>query len=325
MNDTDSQQADSDAELQALLSNAGTRPQPSAEAEQAAFNKLHAAWQTKVAEHKKQQQRRWLSIASAAAAVVLAVFATTVWTPQQAGEWQVQLAAGSIKLADQPLTAPQIFMPAQNQTLHAVAPTRLVSSQGADLRLAQGTTVHWLDQTNLQLDAGRIYVDTKDLSDFSISTEFGTVRDIGTRYMVDLNTNRLSVAVREGATEIASEFGQHTAHAKPMMAAIVHVDRSGLEIDVEPTSDQRWNWIHEVSSGYSERTVPALLSAIGRDLGKQVSYASHGVEATVANATVAGTLTGLAPREALQLVARSAELDWQEAENTIVIDFHQPM
>ena len=314
-------------DLQALLSDAGARPQPSSAAAQAAFAELRAEWHAKAAAHRKQRQRRRLTVMSAAAVVVLAVFTTISWQPLQNPSWGVELASGDVTIDGQPISgtrgaATHTLDLQQGDVLSTRTAARLTLPSGTDLRLAAGSSVRWLNENSLYLSAGSAYVDTKNVSSFDIQTEFGHVRDIGTRYMVVLETGSMSVAVREGAARIESVFGTDTALAAAQHAAVVHIDRSGVQSKREPASAARWDWIHAVAPGYADRRVPGLLEAIGKDLGKRVDYSSHGVQAAVANATVQGSLAGMPPREALLLVTRSAGLTCQENDESIIVGFN---
>jgi|GEM_PF-1497653 ferric-dicitrate binding protein FerR (iron transport regulator) len=313
---------ETDKDLANLLTDAGARPLPSMSAQQAAYRALREDWQDKVQEHRQQRSRRRTSVLSAAAAVVLTVMAGLLWVPQAESQWQLQLASGELFVDGVLMEDIGNLVLEGNETLEASTAVRLSTPVGADLRLAAGSVMQWQDAENLQLSSGSLYIDTKERSDFNVQTAFGVVRDIGTRYMVSTDAETMHVAVREGAAEVDSTFGRYIAEAQPLQAAVLEVTAVGVAERVETTADSRWDWIHQVSSGYSERPVPALLDAIGRDLGKQVSYASRGVEATVTNTTVTGELEGLSPRDALHLVAQSAGLQWQEQANHIVVDFN---
>jgi len=317
--DRESADESRDPELEALLSDAGARPRPSNTARDMAYAALREEWQAKATAHRQRRRQRVISMTAAAAVLVTALGVS--WRVFEDPSWSAQLAAGTILFDGQAISGEQTLTLVHDDELQATAPVRLVLPAGTDLRLAAGSQARWLSADSLYLSRGRAYVDTRNISDFSIETPYGEVRDIGTRYMVSLEAESMNVAVREGAAVISSTHGESTARAAAQQTAVVHVDRSGIKSHREAASDERWNWIHGVASGYTERTVPALLEAIGRDLGKRVVYANRGVEATIANTSVQGTLANLAPDEALQLVARSAGLVLTETDATITVDF----
>ncbi len=311
-----------EAELAALLTEAGKRPEPALQVQQTAYRALHTEWQQKVRLHRQQRQRRWVSVMSVAAVVTLTLSVGLLWMPQSDSVMRVHLASGDLTVNGVLHTQDRSLELPLNSRLQAHTAVRLTTAEGADMRLAEGSLLAWQDLHNLHLDAGSVYIDTHERSDFTIKTAFGSVRDIGTRFLVATDTNAMQVAVREGAAQVHSDFGQYTARAQPLEAAVLQVTTTGMTPSTETTAHPRWDWIHAVSAGYEEQTVPALLHAIGRDLGKPITWANRGVEVTLANATVSGQLQDLPPRAALQLVSRSAGLKWQEFENRIDIDFN---
>lgn len=311
-----------DEKLAELLVDAGPRPQPSSDATARAYEILKSEWLTQVtARQTRTRQTRLISL-SAVAAVSLVALTTLFWFPgAENNSWQIQLANGSVVLNSQAYATPQTLTLSANDTLRTTSAARLQTVGGADVRLAANSQVKWRDEHSLYLSAGSAYVDTRELESFVIATDFGEVRDIGTRYMVSVDDERMVVAVREGAAEINSEFGLNTAIALPQTSALLYIDRSGAAQSVEPASNDRWNWIHAVPTGYLDRSVPEVLAQISRDLGKSVRFASRGVQATIASDTVQGNLINLRPRQALELVASSARLSWQESATFITIDF----
>jgi ferric-dicitrate binding protein FerR (iron transport regulator) len=315
-----------DEDLEQLLTGAGKRPEPTTDSSERAYATLKSEWQEQVEDRQATTLRRRLVSLSAAAAVTLAVVSALLWFPagqsgSDSGSWQVQLAGGSVSLNNRDVGTAQVLRIAPEDNLRTASAVRLETATGADLRLAANSHVQWVNEHSVYLSQGSAYVDTHDRADFSINTRFGQVRDIGTRYMVVVDDQGLLVAVREGAAEVDSEFGRNTATAEAQTAALVYIDRSGVAQTTEPTSDERWNWIHAVAAGYENRLIPVVLHQIGQDLGKQIRFASRGVEATIANDTVQGELNSLHPRQALELITRSAQLSWQEDASFVTIDF----
>ena len=313
-----------DEGLEQLLAGAGNRPEPTQDSSQRAYATLKLEWREQVKDRQARKLRRRFTSLSAAAAVTLAVVSALLWFPagqDDSGSWQVQLASGTVSLNNLDEVTAQALRIAPEDILRTTSAVRLETVSGADLRLAANSQVQWVNEHSVYLSQGSAYVDTHDRADFSINTQFGQVRDIGTRYMVVVDDQGLIVAVREGAAEVDSEFGRNTATAQAQTAALVYIDRSGAAQTTEATSDERWNWIHTVPAGYESRSIPAVLQQIGRDLGKQIRFASRGVEATIANEIVQGELNNLHPRQALELITRSAQLNWQEDATFVTIDF----
>jgi ferric-dicitrate binding protein FerR (iron transport regulator) len=322
MNEHDSknpQQHEQDEDMHTLLGGVEPLPEPRPEAMAKAYATLKADWQAQTqARVRRRRQRVWLSAVASVAVVAVAVMTLTVQQPTGFG---VALASGAVTIDGERFATPQNLALAEELDMVVDEVTRFKLDNGTDLRLAEGTRIRWYAPDRVFMQAGQIYVNTHDQAEFSVHTTLGRVRDIGTRYMVSLQTQALEVAVREGAAQVSSKHGIVLASAdqQSSVSAVVHIDRSGAKQSREPSSAARWDWIHEASAGYESRVLPEVLSQIGRDLGKPVIYASRGVQATIAAEQVQGDLTNLAPYQALELVTKSAGLSWRELDQSIQI------
>ncbi len=327
MNDQETAQrlGDQDEDMQQLLRGITPRPEPSPEALARAYDQLKVEWRAQVQTRRAQRRKRvWLS---AVASTVLMVGALTLLNLQPADQFGATLASGDVRVGAENFDSPQYIDFVADVEMNVDQPTRLVLDNGTDLRLAAGTSARWVAADRLFLHAGEAYVDTHEQADFAVDTTYGRVRDIGTRYMVSLASQSMQVAVREGIAEVDSQHGTLVAQAHlddtQHEAAVVHIDRSGALETREAGSAPRWDWIHDVSAGYQSRLVSEVLGQIGRDLGKPMVYASRGVQATLSNDQVQGELDALHPRKALELVANSAGLSWQERPDAIVVDLQR--
>ena len=308
-----------DDDMHTLLGGVEPLPEPRPEAMAQAYATLKADWQAQTqARARRRRQRVWLS---AVASVAVMAVAVVMFTMQQTTDFGVALASGAVTINGERFDTPQNLNLAEELDMVVDDVARFKLDNGTDLRLAQGTRVRWYAPDRVFMQAGQVYVDTHNQADFAVDTTLGRVRDIGTRYMVSLQSQALVVAVREGEAEVSSKHGvvRASANQQKSESAVVHIDRSGAMQTTEPSSAARWDWIHAVSAGYDSRVLPELLSQIGRDLGMPVVYANRGVQATIAAEQVQGDLTHLAPYQALNLVTKSAGLSWRELDQSIQI------
>ncbi len=294
--------SDSHKAVEDLLRGISPRPEPPDDVRARVFTAVEQEWQSR-------KSKRFRPLLAAAASVVLAVligvsylnvddsFAVeladteSLWVADQrhqAGGLQLNLVPGTPMLADEA--------------------SRLVTQGGADLRLRAGTELQWLAPDAIRLTKGSIYIATEGSNRFQISTPMGVVKDIGTRFMVTLTDGELEVAMRDGITEIATDRGTYVAKADMLSGDVVRVVKNRITVRPEPTSDDRWQWIHEVHPGYSETGVADLLKAISADLGLSLAFSSPAVEASVMSAQLSGDLSGLTPEEALGVVLGTSSL-----------------
>jgi len=315
---TDNEQA-ADAELEQILNAAGPRPQPPQQVSQRAYESLKSDWSSLVVATKQRRRRRLLSVAAGIGVLVGSVWMFNV--QQQVPTWEVVVTSGSFELNSTQYDAPQEMTLAEGDYLYSQKPVRFERTDGADLRLGYATALSIANGTQVNLQQGSVYIDTKGTTDFLVHTPIADVRDIGTRFMVSLETSTLQVAVREGAAEVTSEFGAQIAKVDGAKAQVVTVDDTGQRLQLESLADSRWEWIHAASAGYQSRSLTALVNQIGHDLGKTVRFADHGVEVSVANERVDGDLRNMTPRQALEIITRSTGLVWREAQEEIILDF----
>jgi ferric-dicitrate binding protein FerR (iron transport regulator) len=317
---TDNEQA-ADAELEQILNAAGPRPQPPQQVSQRAYDSLKSEWSSLVAVKKQRRRRRLLSVAASIGVLVGSVWMFNV--QQQVPTWEVAVTSGSFELNSTRYDAPQEMTLAEGDYLYSQEPVRFERTDGADLRLGYATALSVANGTQVNLQQGSVYIDTKGTTDFLVRTPIADVRDIGTRFMVSLESSTLQVAVREGAAEVTSEFGAQIAKVDGAKAQVVTVDNMGQTLQLESLADSRWEWIHAASAGYQSRSLTALVNQIGHDLGKTVRFADHGVEVSVANEQVDGDLRNMSPRQALEIITRSTGLVWREAQEEIILDFQR--
>ena len=305
-----------DDTIEDLLRGLRPRKTPSPAAREQAYLAAHQVFQETFA----RRRQRVLKVGMAAAVLlslaigwqVLSVDATV----------PIQVANAQALLVNQvPWNGDTTSLTAQpGLTLAAGGPARLLVEGSTDLRLAPGTRIVWQEGPRLRLEHGRIYVDTRDQGHLTVVTDLGTVRDVGTRFLVDRTGSVLNVAVRSGETRIDSDHGSYSIRGDGSVAEVIRVTTQGMDRRSEPASDERWMWIHEVPAGYRERRLSALLPAIARDLGLKLVYADRGVEATTLNLSLSGDdLQGLPPRQALEVAVAASGLDASIENHSLIV------
>jgi ferric-dicitrate binding protein FerR (iron transport regulator) len=302
--------------IESLLERAAPRPEPPAAVRARVLAAVEGEW-------RRQKRRRWRLPVGLAAALALAVVALLlagrepnipVHVSHTGGAWVDGrlLASGGADLLLEP-----------GAVLEARAPTRLTAGARTEIRLRAGTRLAWLAAEHVALEQGTIYVDTHGRGQLRVRTEFGEVRDVGTRFMVTLRDGGMEVALREGAAAIDTEHGRYTARARAQRGEVVLVRGDGVVAQLEPASAERWSWIHQVHPGYSSREILPLLRQISEDLGVALEFRSPAVEAAALQGRLEGDISGLEPAQALEVVlATSGFAVERPAPDRLVIGFH---
>jgi hypothetical protein len=316
------QPRDEEVEINHLFNGIGERATPSTEALARAKAQSAEVWQEVVVQQRQQQKRKWRSTMAFAATGLLAIAAVMFLRVESTASWELELAMGQLEIQQSStdrevssLTAGTLAtgtqqMLAGTQVL-ATENTRLHFASGAELRLAQSTSVKFLAADRFELLSGRVYIDTHNRADITVVTSIGEIADIGTQYSVTQAPDGLDVAVRSGSAVLTTSSKRYQADADPTSAGIIQVTTAGVVSQrQEPKSASRWDWIHTTHTGYSSHEVSQVLTQIAQDLGVALHYASVGDQATLANVTYAGDLSEMEPKQALKLVALSSGIRW---------------
>lgn len=317
-------QAD-EAEIQALLADVESLHTPSDDVRSQAKAVLKADWQQLVKARRTRRNGRWAALAAGVGALA---FMLSVLPMSLEPAWNAELADGAVIVDGNRIgVAGEVSISAQSHW-RSVQPSRFVLANGSDLRLAAGTTLTWKNPDRFSLETGAVYLDTHAQASLTVDTAFGTVRDIGTRFLVSLNASpegaqeadMLEVAVRDGSVELLSNNQRHVANADEEGVQVLRQQAGVVTASREPGAAERWTWIHEVPTGYTDRTISGVLESISRDLGQPLRLIDERLHNRLRVEQVQGDLRNLAPRQALDLVTQSARLTWREEAGVIVID-----
>jgi ferric-dicitrate binding protein FerR (iron transport regulator) len=219
----------------------------------------------------------------------------------------------------------------------AAVATRQVVSTGVDgaalLRLGPGLTLRLAANSRLaltgagevSLEAGSVYVDADPrhgTQPLTVATALGSVRHLGTQYSVSATGSRLEVAVREGRVQLALSAGREPLQAQAgealRVAASGEVERLAVRAD-----DTRWAWLGAVPVPFELQgaSLSAFLEWYARESGHAVSFAGPGDEARAREVVLSGSIAGLSPEEALQVVVASAGITADRDGGQLVLGF----
>jgi ferric-dicitrate binding protein FerR (iron transport regulator) len=185
---------------------------------------------------------------------------------------------------------------------------------GSDVRLDVATTVRF-DPARLVLERGALYVDT-DAREASeppvvIETRFGMVGHTGTQFIARLDTNLLTVGVREGTVFVKSGSGRRDMTAQPHEAYVAQVDPFG-EIQIHPAAPfgGLWAWVPETSPEFTSdgKSVDAYLDWLGREYGYSIEYGDAATESRAKATLLHGDLNGMTVADAFATVGATTRL-----------------
>jgi ferric-dicitrate binding protein FerR (iron transport regulator) len=313
-----------DVEIAELLRHAGARVEPPADMMREVQAAVHAEWQQVV--EARQRRRRTFAWAAAAAVGALAIGATITLQRSDLRQQPIatlQRADGEIFVAadgahwnrlhdGQPI--------AVGDSVRSEARAALRFDNGVALRIDRGTVLQVKAADRLALNVGAVYVDSPpdgSTGTLVIDTHSGSVRHIGTQYLVRTHLNGIDVSVREGRVVVEHATNSNTAAAGERLALSKQgvVERSAIS-----ASDAQWLWASEIAPPFVIENQPlsTFLAWAARETGRTLVYESTLAQSTAAGVILHGSIEGLAPDVALATVLMTTSLQRKASDSTTI-------
>ena len=318
--------------LEDLLLHASPRPVPAPEELVAAKAAVRDEWR---AATTRRVHRRRLANLAIAASVIAGIFAVlNVLRVPAVDVVQVATIEKSFGpvylLGDQAELRPtrdlSDVMSGQTIVTGDGAGLALTWGDGGSLRADENTRVRFTSSEAVFLEDGRVYFDSQssliagidagDVPAFTVQTEYGDIRHLGTQYMTDVARDRLVVSVREGKVTVDGTYhdetissGQQATFTGPQRPSILSISRAG----------QAWDWIGRTTpaADVDGRSLHEFLVWISREMGLELRFEGH-AEAVAQAAILKGTID-TEPANALRLRLATAALEWRIEEGVIYI------
>ena len=302
-------------DLTAIFHGVSPRHAPSNDTKARAFSAVSEEWEQLQQRRQRVKKQRYFAMAASFFVILSSVL---MWQVTRVTSLPVELVQGEI-LIDNTTIVGNVKI-SEGQQLTSLAASRWVINDDIDVRLSQGAKVVWQKATELQLLTGDIYVATHNDATFIVNTSFGTVTDIGTRFLVSTSPNNIEVAVREGKVNLTSKHGITQSEAvKETMSSIIDASKNTVSQHKEASASKRWQWINDVSKGYQSNQPLVLLRQIAQDLGVTLLINNKSLKQSLGSKTITGNFNQLPPLKALDLLAKSAQFDWQLRDDKLVI------
>lgn len=312
-----------------LLEMAGPRPAIPQEDLDAIAAAARFAWRSQVG-RQARERRGWVLAAGLAAALALAVGLAWWWRSREVRvpptvAW-VEVVEGSVQLAEDTPAARTLAKGSAiplGSTLYSGdgrGSLRLVG--GATVRLDVETRLRFASIAVLELERGAIYLDTGTgpRSPIEVRTLAGTVRDIGTRFLVRVGLDRASllVRVRDGAV-----LTEHRGRTYPTAAGeelTLHRDGTAEHRASAPYGPA-WEWTLEASPSFEieGRSLQEFLAWISRETGWQVRFTEPELAKSARTIVLHGSLGGLRPDRAPFAILPSAGLAGKLEDGALVV------
>lgn len=258
---------DDPAVVAGLLLKAGRRAQPPAETREAVYLSTLLAWQQS---HQQRRQQR-MRVYALAAGFAVAAFAVI---------WYSFAQREPVQVAAWPVGAGQVVRIGQVVHVDTLPGRVLETASGDRIRAATGSELVFQASGHLQLRAGKIYVESGargNDSSLTIDTDLGSVRHLGTRYVVAVAPGQLTVSVRDGQVAVANRLGQLTVGDGIQLV----VDGTGHEAARQNITryGPTWAWTESLAPALAidGRVLYDVLQDIAFETGRQLEFADDAV------------------------------------------------
>lgn len=310
-----SEDAETDRLLGRLFEHAKPRPLPPPEVTEEIRQALYAEWDAVTS------RRVWLRRAGALAATA-AAFALVFWAtvgvdpppslPMLASVERVQGVIG-MRVGDELQTGAVVASGGGQLGL------RLAS--GGSLRLGPQTRLQLTGASSAELRAGVVYFDSeggRSAQSFTLTTELGIVRDVGTQFMARVDSESLEVGVREGRVALTRDADQGDAGAGDKL--VVAAAAAGIRRDSIATFGDEWAWAERVAPPFDidGRVLGDFLGWFEGQTGRTVVLADPTAERVARETRLNGSID-LEPLPKLAAVLALTDLDYSLEGERVVI------
>jgi ferric-dicitrate binding protein FerR (iron transport regulator) len=321
----------SDEAFAELLSKAPPRPAPPATDEALVREAVYAEWQKVSGGHMR---RRHITSFALAASVVLAVFATLNLLRDPVADISNQQMAtiekqfGEISVNSRLANAVKVAAIEGGDLVETGPESGLALGwhDGGSLRIDENTMVVFEAPDQVYLQQGRVYFDSEadplssqpaqsDAIEFSIRTDHGVLRHLGTQYMTRVGADELVISVREGVVSID---GNVTARASAGQQFAISASGS-LSID-DTNGVDGWEWVEKSTPAVnlSNRFVAEALAWVSRESGRTIRYATVEAESLARTEKLRGDWD-VEPSRAIELFMMTVDLNARIEGEVIVV------
>ncbi len=197
-------------------------------------------------------------------------------------------------------------------------------ASGGSLRVAPGSRVVLTGMDAAELVAGAVYFDSEGQragAAFAVTTEIGTVRDVGTQFLARLDgaQRRLDVGVREGRVVLMTNAESGTANVGERLVATA--DTPAIRREPIATFGSEWVWAEGLAPPFDTngRSISDFLAWFAAQTGRTIVFADAAAE-RLAQERITGSIGVEEPVQKLSLVLATTDLKATlEADGRVVI------
>ena len=256
--------------------------------------------------------RNWVAAAVASVIAVTVVFTWFHTTPAPVVATVANGLSGSLRVvgAGQPQRSLSAGAPLRRgDRIESTGPGELRWLRGGIVRVRSGARLAVVNDTDVRLEAGAIYVDmvgTHQPVALRIVTPFGTVEHVGTQFVVSVDDSALAVGVREGAVRVIAATTTALSAGDEL-----HVGSDGvLQRRRLAADDPLWHWTGEPLFAFDPegRSLLELLQWVSQEKGRPLEFSAEALRRQATDTVLHGSVRGLSVDEAMALMLATTSL-----------------
>lgn len=302
-------EAEAERALKELFAHAKPRLDPPAADTEEIRRAVYAEWDAVTGRRVRRTRAAYAAAASVLLAAAIWVINPTPEAPLAAVA-RVERVLGTVG-ADAPLVVgAALATGARVSTGTGQIALRLAS--GGSLRLAPGSDLVLTGVDQAELVAGALYFDSEQRrsgAEFVVTTDLGTVRDVGTQFFVQLDGDgsRLDVGVRDGRVVLMTSAESGTAGIGERL--VTTQDAPAIRRQAMPTYGDAWGWAEELAPPFDTngRSIRDLLAWFAAQTGRTIVFADAAAE-RLAEVRITGSIDVAGPEQKLSLVLATTDL-----------------
>lgn len=311
--------------LKELFAHAEPRPLPSAEDTEEIRRAVYAEWDAMTRPRQWQRRAGFGAAASVALAAAVWVGSGLLPTAPPVLVARVERVQGVIDTDAGVRLAVNGMLTVGDTISTRTGQLALRLASGGSLRIAPRSQVVLTSADAVELVGGKVYFDSENRragTAFSITTELGTVQDVGTQFIVNLDPQRagLDVGVRDGRVTLTTPGAADTAAAGERLVAAP--DAEAIRREPMPIVGEDWAWAEELAPAFDTngRTVSEFLAWFERQTGRSVVYASEEVERLAREARVSGSIDRPPLQKLAAVLATTGDLAYVIEGDSVLIE-----
>lgn len=299
-------------DVEPIVRSAGRRPAVPAEIADRVRANVHEAWRSEV-DATRTRRRFMVAVPLAAAAAIATI---VVYRPEQVEAPRpaaIRVATVERVTGPSALSSGQTILAGSSISTESGARAAIRLSNQTSVRVDSSTQIAFKNANEISLKTGAVYVDTAH-SGIRITTPFGVVRDVGTKFEVRVTDQSARIRVREGEV-VVSDRSAHRGEQLELSAG------GAIAMSRVPTWGDDWGWLNEIAPAYAVdgKRVAEFLTWVSGESGVDVRYDSSVTSQKAANVVLHGSIGTLPPLAAADSVLPTAGLRAEVKEGVMTV------